>query len=116
MREAIIEGIGKPPRKKSYQKPEAVKELEQLETTAARLKHPSLPEHALAPRKFRDDSSSSLTKCITSYISLKGGFSSRVNNTGIYDQKRKEYRFGTSRRGLPDVIGTYLGKSLFIEI
>ena len=105
--------IKRKPSKASYQKPEA---LEQLATNAARLKHPTLPEHALAPIKFGDDSSNNLTRCITTYISLKGGFASRVNNGGIYDSKSKKYRPETSRKGLPDVIATYKGLSLFIEV
>ena len=102
--------------KSAYHKPDSVKVLELLATDVARLKHPTLPEHALAPRKFRDESTNGLTLCITTYISLRGGFASRVNNGGIYDAKRKKYRPGTSRKGLPDVLATYRGLSLFIEI
>jgi hypothetical protein len=92
----------------------AIRELEQLAMQAARRKHPTNPH--LAPRKFRDNSANNLTKCITSYLSLKGAFVSRLNNTGIYDARRRQYRPGTNRRGLPDVVCTYQGKSLFIEI
>jgi hypothetical protein len=102
--------------KAPYRKSEAVRELERLATDAARLKHPTLPEHALAPRKFRDDSANDLTGCITTYISFKGGFASRVNNGGIFDSRSRKYRPGTSRKGLPDILATYKGQSLFIEV
>ena len=106
-----------PPRKKprpAYKKPEAVRELEQLADEQARRDHPSMrPEH-LAPRKYRDDTANGLTKCINHYLKLKGAFSSRVNNQGVYRDGR--YTRSTARRGLPDILATYKGKSLFIEI
>ena len=71
------------PKKKprpAYRKPEAVRELEQLADTEARLLHPNFPVNALAPRIFRDDTSSGLTACIVKYVTLKGGFASRTNN------------------------------------
>lgn len=104
--------VSKPP----YRKPEAVKDLEKLATNAARLKHPTLNQEYLAPRKFRDDTANGLTRCITTYISIKGGFASRVNNGGVYDSRLKKFRPGTSKKGLPDVLATYNGLSLFIEV
>jgi hypothetical protein len=101
-------------RKPSYKKPEAVKELERLADAEALRLHPGNP--ALCPRTFRDDSANSLTACITSYLRLKGAFCSRLNNTGIYDKRLMRYRPGTSRKGLPDILATYQGKSLFIEV
>jgi len=100
--------------KAPYKKPDAVKELEQLANTEARRLHPTCPH--LAPRTFRDDGANNLTKCITAYLRLNGAFVSRVNNTGIYDRRLNRYRPGTSRKGLPDIIATYRGKSLFVEV
>ena len=99
-----------------YHKPEAVKELEHLATADARLKHPTLPAYALAPRKFRDNDANSLTTCIVTYITLMGGFASRINNQGTYRAKLGRYTPGTSRKGLADVMATYKGLSLHIEI
>ena len=101
-------------KKVPYKKPEAVKELERMADAEARRLHPTCP--ALAPHKFRDDSANSLTSCITTYLRLKGAFVSRLNNTGIYDRRLNRYRPGTSRKGLPDVMATYKGKSIFIEV
>jgi|LSQX01.2.fsa_nt_gb hypothetical protein len=103
-------------RKPRYVKPDAVKELERLADSAARKKYPTMPVKYMAPRKFRDDTANSLTTCITTYLKLKGAFVSRLNNTGIYDRKTGRYRPGTNRKGLPDVMATYQGKSIFIEV
>ena len=100
----------------SYKKPEAVKELERLANEDARRRYPNTPGYAFAPRRFRDDTANGLTKCITTYLKLKGAFVSRLNNQGVYDRRLGCYRRGTNRRGLPDVIATYKGKSFFIEV
>jgi hypothetical protein len=111
-----IPEIKRKPRKSAYKKPEAVRELERIANEAARKKHPSLNPAHLAPRTHRDDTANSLTSCIVTYITLSGGFASRVNNTGIYNQKLRKYIPGTSRKGLPDILATYKSKSLFIEV
>jgi hypothetical protein len=103
-------------RKAPYKKPEAVKLLEQMATDEVCCKHPNLPQTALSPRKYRDDTTNGLTACITTYLKLKGAFVSRLNNGGVYDQRLNRYRPGTNRKGLPDVVCTYKGKSLMIEV
>lgn len=108
--------IRKKARKASYRKSEAIKLLEQLATEEARQKHPNIDPVYLAPRLFRDDTANSLTASIVKYIALKGGFASRVNNAGVYNQKLGKYLPATSRKGLPDILATYHGKSLFIEV
>jgi hypothetical protein len=100
--------------KPAYRKPEAVKELEQLANDEARQLHPTNPH--LAPRTFRDDSANGLTACIVKYITLLGGFASRINNGGNYNTKLRRFIPGTSRRGLADIMATYRGKSLHIEV
>jgi hypothetical protein len=103
-------------REVQYQKSDAVKALERQATDDARLKHPTLPEYALAPRTFRDDTANGLTTCITHYITLCGGFASRINNQGTYRAKLGRYTLSTSRRGLADVMAVYKGFSLHIEV
>jgi hypothetical protein len=100
--------------KKPYAKSPAVLELERLAMDEAKILHPSCP--ALAKRSFRDDKSNSLTQCIVKYVTLKGGFASRINNGGNYNTKLRRFIPGTSRKGLADVMATYQGKSLHIEI
>ena len=103
-------------RKPSYRKPEAVKELERLSMVEARELHPTLDPRFIAPRTFRDDTANSLTDCIVKYITLCGGFASRISNQGTYIQKLGKYIPSTSRKGLADVMATFRGLSLHIEV
>jgi Holliday junction resolvase len=100
--------------KASYLKSEAVKELERMADAEAKKLHPSCPY--LATRKFKDNSANSLTGCIVKYITLKGGFATRINSTGIYDIRLNRYRPGTQKKGISDIISMYRGKSLSIEV
>lgn len=100
--------------KPAYKKTDAVKELEQLADAEAIRLHPGQP--FLCPRIFRDDKANDLTKCVTTYITLCGGFASRISNQGTYNSKLRKYIPSTSRKGLADVMATYKGKSLSIEI
>ena len=101
-------------KRSAYRKPEAVKELEQLANESTMFKHPTCPH--LAPRKFRDDTSNGLTKCIVQYIVLCGGFATRINNQGTWSKKQNRFIPGTSRRGLAEVMATCNGLSLHIEV
>lgn len=103
---------GRPVKGRPYKKSLAVTELEALAMQAARRKHPTCPH--LAPRKFRDDSANGLTACIVAYITFKGGWASRINNQGTYRNGR--YTRSTSKRGLADIMGTWKGLSLHIEV
>lgn len=103
-------------RKPPYQKSDAVKELERLAMDEARKKYPNHPAGVLAQRKFRDDTANFLTTCIVKYISLSGGFASRISNQGTYNQKLRRYIPGTSRKGLADIMATFRGLSLHVEV
>lgn len=98
----------------AYRKSEAVKELEKLADLQAQQSHPSIDKRHLAPRRFRDDRASGLTTCIVTYAKLTGHFASRLNNMGVY--RNGKYTRSTARRGLPDVLITRNGQSLFIEV
>jgi len=98
----------------AYRKSEAVKELERLADKQAQLSHPSIDKKYLAPRRFRDDHASGLTACIVKYVSLTGSFASRLNNMGVY--RGGKYTRSTSRRGLPDILITKGGQSIFVEV
>ncbi|MFA5298834.1 MAG: hypothetical protein WC389_11570 [Lutibacter sp.] len=103
-------------RKLPFRKSEAVKELEQLAMVEARRLHPDIPDSVLCPRVFRDDRANNLTKCVVEYIRLKGGFASRINNQGTFNRKLNKYIPSTSRKGLADVMATFRGLSLHIEV
>jgi hypothetical protein len=102
--------------KAPYKKPESVKELERLADAEARRKYPNMKPEYLAPRKYRDDSANGLTSCIVTYVTLKGGFASRISNQGTYNAKLKKYIPTTAKKGLADVMGCYMGKNLNIEV
>lgn len=102
--------------KSSYQKPEAVKELERLANIEAWKKYPHHTDATFAPRKFRDDSANRLTDCIVKYITLEGGFASRINSTGIFRPKLGKFTSGTQKKGIADVLATFKGLSLHIEV
>jgi len=50
------------------------------------------------------------------YIKTNGGFASRLNSMGTYRGDLCKFVRSTQRRGMSDVIGTYQGKSLNIEV
>jgi|ERR1035437_6873497 hypothetical protein len=102
--------------KAPYKKPESVKELERLADTEARRKYPNMKPEYLAPRKYRDDSANGLTSCIVTYVTLKGGFASRISNQGTFSAKLNRYIPTTAKKGLADVMGCYMGKNLNIEV
>lgn len=101
---------------KRYQKSEAIKILERMEAEHDATKHPTIDKRYLAPRLHSDKTANGLTKAITRYITLRGGMASRINTTGIWDQKLSKYRPTTMKRGLADIWATYQGKSLQIEV
>ncbi len=102
--------------KKRYQKSEAIKILERLEAEYDARKHPNIDKRYLAPRLHSDKTANGLTQCITRYITLMGGMASRINTTGVWDQKLNRYRPTTMKRGLADIWATYRGMSLQVEV
>jgi hypothetical protein len=114
-----------------YCKTPAVKHLEKLADEAARQKYPNTPPQWLAPRRFRDDSANGLTKCILTFLRIKGHQAERINSTGRIVDKRKtftdvvgrrrtigqyEWVYGTGTRGTADISATIAGKSVKIEV
>jgi hypothetical protein len=106
----------KKPKKAPHKKSDAIKELETLAFEEAKCKHPSIDPRYLAPRTFSDKGANSLTAAIVAYIRLKGGMASRINTTGVWDQRLNKYRISTQQRGLADIWGTYKSKSLQVEV
>lgn len=102
--------------RKKYAKPESVKELERLMNEKARLDHPSIDPKYLARRAYRDDTANTLTSAIVAYITLRGGFASRVNNGGTWRKDLGKYTPSGAKRGISDIIATYKGVSLMVEV
>lgn len=99
-----------------YNKPEAIKDLENLAQREAEHRYPDTPPHLLAPRRYRDDTANALTRCIVDYIRFNGGSAFRINSQGQYDPGLKRWRHSGQRKGLPDIQATINGQSVHIEV
>lgn len=77
----------------------------------------SLPKYAIVKPSFKDSSANELTKSVVwDFVNVRGGAAYRINNGAVYDAKRKAYRKGSVRRGVPDIIGVLDGHFFGIEI
>lgn len=114
----MLLSIEKPKKKVKarYKKPEAVKQLENdwFEYQYRNKQH--LPEHIRVKDKFRDDSANGLTKCIIKYLKINGAFATRLNSTGMYRNDLKRFVHSNQVKGMADIIATYKGLSLNIEV
>jgi len=114
---------------KRYTKSSAVKYLESLAYQAARKQYPSVPY--IAPRKYRDGTANSLTKCIIDFLRLSGHQAERISNTGRFLDNRKSFINalgqdrpigsckwipGTGTNGTADISATIYGRSVKIQV
>ncbi len=117
-------------RKPHYQKPQAVRELEELADIANAKAHPQFAKYA-PKAKYRDDTANGLTLCILDYIRLHGGQAERINTTGVPIDRRREvtdimghrrtiggieWRKGGGTVGSADISATIRGRSVKIEV
>ena len=115
----------------AYKKPEALKALEALYMADHRQRYPNMPEYARTCKKYRDDSSNSLTKSIIDFLNMSGHLAERINTCGRYvDQSQtftdvlgKTRTIGTGQwlptsgiRGSADISATINGRSVKIEV
>ncbi len=94
----------------------ALKELQQLSLDRQHAKAPKYPKQYLVAPKFDLKTANGLTNAIVSYIDLKGGYASRINVTGVYDQKLQIFRYGTTKKGFADIQGLFNSKALYVEV
>ena len=95
------------------------KNLKELNAFALRWKEEktSLPVYAIVKPNFKDSSANELTKSVIwDFVNVRGGAAYRINNGAVYDAKRKAYRKGSVRKGVPDIIGVLDGRFFGIEI
>lgn len=104
--------------KAPYQKPQAVKELEAAVLELFRQQHPTIPEYAIPPMKYRDDTANGLTKCVVDFIRIRGGQAERINTVGIPEQRGRRivWRRANSTRGSADISAVVNGLSLKVEV
>lgn len=97
--------------------PKNLKELSKLADKLNAEKHPLLPPHALVKKRFKDTTANELTKTIIwDMYHVRQGVAYRINNGAVYDVKRKVYRKGVQRKGVPDIIGIIDGRFFGIEV
>lgn len=97
--------------------PKNLKELGKLADQLNAEKHPLLPPHALVKKRFKDTTANELTKTIIwDMYHVRGGVAYRINNGAVYDVKKKVYRKGVQRKGVPDIIGIIDGRFFGIEV
>lgn len=97
---------------KRYKKPESVKHLEDLALKHKIEKYPNFPYPVKST--FRDDTANGLTKCIITYLQLKGWQAERINSTGR--NYKGKWIYGTGTNGTADISATIKGKSVKIEV
>jgi hypothetical protein len=102
-------------RRKPYRKPQAIKDFEQ-EHMEWYYSTRNVPKRVQSKAKFRDDTANELTKLIVAFIKVQGGFATRLSSTGVYRNDIKKYVRSQQRRGMADIVATYMGQSLNIEV
>lgn len=102
---------------------EALQALTAAEIEQSRAKFPSMPEEErtqIYKNKVRKlNTSNGLTQAVIGFISCKGGIAIRVSSAGrkIKGKGGKEiFIKSTTRRGAADIMATYAGLSLSIEV
>ncbi|MDR2919099.1 MAG: hypothetical protein LBV72_07035 [Tannerella sp.] len=101
--------------KKTYVKPDSVKQLEQ-DYFSWKYKDSVIPDNCRFITKFRDDASNGLTKCLQAWSKINGAHFQRMNTTGIFDYKIGKYRHSGSTKGVTDTLIIYNGIVFNIEI
>lgn len=97
--------------------PKNLKDLGKLADQLNAEKHPLLPPHALVKKRFKDTTANDLTKTIIwDMYHVRGGVAYRINNGAVYDARKKVYRAGVQRKGVPDIIGIIDGRFYGIEV
>ncbi len=79
---------------------------------------PNVPTYAVVKPKFSDKTANGLTTCILFYLNHveTSCFAYRVNNTGIYDARKKTYRTSNTVKGIADITAVQNGKFYQIEV
>ena len=93
-----------------------LKILTALDLAAKRLKHPGVNPKYVPKTKFEDKTANGLTKCVTRCIELHGGYATRIQSQGQYNEHLGRWTKGTTRKGTADIHAVVSGHHLSIEI
>jgi hypothetical protein len=95
--------------------------LKELYIKKSKIKHPLIPEYAIAVPKYTDKTANGLTKCIVDFLNMSGHQAERISNTGRYIDNKKvvtdvigikrtigsgKYIKGTGTNGTADISST----------
>ncbi|MBR6018096.1 MAG: hypothetical protein IK073_05700 [Paludibacteraceae bacterium] len=99
-----------------YIKPQALIDFENEYNARKAARLSRIPPECRVRTIFRDDTANGLTRAIIAHLQMHGHFASRVNTTGIYDQRRGLWRSTAARRGLADISAVINGRAVQLEI
>lgn len=91
-------------------------EIEAQINAAKREKYPNVPAFAIPKTKLKDNGANNLTSSIIKYITLKGGWATRINTAGVWQEDKKKFRPTTTEKGTADIHGCFKGRHLSIEV
>lgn len=112
-------------------KSNAVKQLETDFFDWNYRRHPSVPEYARIAPKFDDKTANGLTKCIITFLQIRGHQAERISTTGRYIDNTTTFTDamgftrkigsgkwikGNTTKGSADISATINGKSVKIEV
>ncbi len=92
----------------------ALSVLMELKLTELRRLYPNVPDYALPLTKYSDKTANELTRAITDYIRLNGGYCTRINTTGQF--RAGKWVKGTTTKGTADLHAVIAGRHVSIEI
>ncbi|WP_288428935.1 hypothetical protein [uncultured Spirosoma sp.] len=94
----------------------ALQELVEMDLEFKRQKHPGVPPKYVPKTKFEDKTANGLTKCITRCVELHGGYATRIQSQGQYNEQLGRWTKGTTRKGTADIHAVYNGRHLSVEV
>ena len=94
----------------------AIKQLKELAKQYSLAKHPNIPSDYIHVGNYSYKTANGLTKCLIDYIKFIGGYATRINTAGIWDEKLQMFRPGTTNLGTADIHACIDGHHLSIEV
>lgn len=67
--------------------------------------------------KAKAETANAITRNIIRAVNMQPNcVAYRVNNTGIWDEAKQVFRKAHTEKGLPDIVGSVKGRSLWVEV
>ncbi|WP_158991677.1 hypothetical protein [Mucilaginibacter sp. L196] len=94
----------------------AIAKLKELAKNNSIAKHPNIPPNYIHVYSYNYKTANGLTRCLIDYIKFIGGYATRINTAGIWDEKLQMFRPGITDLGTADIHAVLFGKHLSIEV